>query len=168
MKKTLLFVVAALFSILVQSQEMSVFSIDRVSTEGYNVGDIIDVPVYFDDLSQPIALFQIFFEFDHSVLEYVETKDINPAFDDGWRDNHTPDFYAVVFLDMNKKGKIEKQLGKVCTLSFKYLGGDTDIKWGTKDEFVEKVKKMGVTKYIAVYNSTPEVRLIDGCVCSNP
>jgi len=167
MKKNFLIFVLFLMVQGINAQEINALRIGSVDMSDLKPGDLVRVPVYFDEITQAISLFQIYITFDHTVLEFVSTTNISDSFEDGWRDNITDSFFAAVFIDMKRSGKSSEQKGKLCELEFKYKGGETELLWGTETILEENVRVAGETKLVGVDKSDLSLKLVNGCICSS-
>ena len=147
------------------AQDVTTFRIAEINSGNLQKGELIQVPLYIDNVSETLTSFLFFVEFDTAVLEYKRTTDIKEIFKKGWQENITEYFYAAIYMDMMKSGKKENQAGKFCTLEFLYKGGESTISWGKENIIENSIKKMGKTEAIGISNNNLNLKLIDGCVC---
>lgn len=165
--KNVLLVIGLIVAMLgVDAQEINALRIGTIDNSDLNPGDIISVPVYFDEVTQAVTLFQMYITFDQTVLKYVSTKNINASFEEGWRDNLTENFFAVVYIDINRNGKMSDQIGKLFELEFMYNGGETELLFGTVTKVEDNVRVTGETQLMGTNESILPIKLVNGCVCS--
>jgi len=167
MKNVLLIIVLFVAMLGVDAQEICALRIGTIDNSDLKQGDIISVPVYIDEVTQTVTLFQMYITFDQTVLKYISTKNIKSSFKEGWRDNLTENFFAAVYIDVNRDGKISDQIGKLFELEFKYIGGETELLFGTVTEVVDNVRVAGEVQLIGLDESILPVKLVNGCVCSS-
>lgn len=150
---------------LVDAQKISTLHIDKMNSSDFTPGDIVKVSVFIDELTDPVALIQMYIGFDEKVLQYKSTSYVNPVFKNGWKDNVTSLYFAAVFISVNSTGNIEEQMGKLCELEFIYKGGVTDLIWGTEEVIQNGVRITGDTRFFDSNSKDIVLSLIDGCVC---
>lgn len=140
-------------------------SIDKLNSNNLKVGDSVVVNINIEKFYQTISSFQCFLEYDQNVLQFVKSKQVNDIVKSSWRENLTEYFYVGLFIDMTREGFNVSNDETLCQLSFVYLGGETDLIFGTENKIVNNAKTMGETKFTNRNNEAIELNLINGCVC---
>lgn len=164
MKKLFLNLIVVCFASLSWGQQLNV-SIDKINSNSLKVGDTVLINLNVEQYLQPISSFQIFFEFDQNVLDFVKTKNVNDLFSSQWRDNINENYFVGLYIDYNKVGLTIDNDDIICQLQFVYKGGDSDLSWSRSTDNKENSKVKGITKFLNSQNEPIDLNLIDGCVC---
>lgn len=163
--KTILLITGAMMSILVFGQKKTTLEIEKINSSTLKKGQHIEVKLYMNPVHVSYSSFQIYLHFNHDVLDYVSTQNIDPEFKEGWRDNITENFYAAVFVDFKQNGFTMNEKTLICEIEFVYKGGETVIKWGKESEKKDGALIKGETKFTDLKNNSLALELVDGCVC---
>lgn len=167
MKKLIIIFFISFIGLYINGQEALTLSIDKIDSKSLSKGDKVSVKIELDKTSFRLSSFQLYIKFDQVVLEYQETKQINSKFGGNWHDNIINDLYAALFVDLTQTGFEVSEKIVLCELEFIYLGGDTDLKFGTENQRVDEVLRNGETKFTDLSNNNMPLNLLDGCICNN-
>lgn len=166
MRKFILVICVSLIGLYLSGQETVTLSIDKVDTQSLSKGDTVSVKIYLDQTSFVLSSFQMYMNYDPTVLKYNKTKQVNGHFAKNWHDNNNIGLYAGVYIDMARAGFKVSEKFIICEIEFIYQGGNTDLTFGTENEREGDVLKNGQTKLADLSNSTVPLNYISGCVCS--
>ena len=166
MKKLIIIFFISFIGLYINGQEALTLSIDKIDTKLLSKGDKVSVKIELDKTSFQLSSFQLYVKFDQAVLEYQKTKQVYSHFSDNWNDNVITDLYAALYIDLNRTGFEVLEKIVLCELEFIYLGGNSNLKFGAKEERVNEILRSGETIFTDFSNNNIPLNLLDGCICS--
>ena len=166
MKKLIIIFFVSFLALYLNGQEVLTLSIDKIDSKTLSIGDKVSVKITLGKTTFKLSSFQLYVKYNADVLEYQKTKQVYSQFGSNWHDNIVNDLFAALYVDMNQTGFEVPEDIVICELEFIYLGGNTDLKFGTKEERVNKVLLNGETLFTDLSNNNVPLNLIDGCICS--
>lgn len=165
MKKSIVLLLAILFTSIAWSQNNTVLSIENVNSDDLKLDDQITVHVYLECPLKDLSSFQLYLKYDQKVLDYQKITNVNPIIKDSWFDNHTPNFIAALYLDSKQMGIYIEGKQLLFDVEFIYKGGQTTIDWGTESKIEDGVMFMGETKFTRIEKTEVILNLKSACVC---
>jgi hypothetical protein len=139
--------------------------IDKINVKTLNPGDKVLVGVFCDNQTGGLGGFQLYIDFDRSVLEFKNSINKHPFFNIEWIENFSNCCYASNWLTLEKGGVNFKPGEKLFDLEFVYKGGETTLIWQKEQIIKEDRIVQGQTMFIDGQAMEKELKLIDGCVC---
>jgi len=166
MKKIVLAICISLIGFYLSGQEVVTLSIDKIDAKSLSEGDVVSIKIHLDKTSFVLSSFQLYMKYDPAVLKYQKTKQVNGHLSNNWHDNDNIGLFAGLFVDMNQVGfKVSENI-IICEVEFVYLGGETDLIFGTENVREGDVLKNGLTKFTDLTNSNMPLNFLEGCLCN--
>jgi hypothetical protein len=166
MKELLSFLVLVIISTFqMYSQNSVALRIEKIDSKLLKPGETVIVGVYSEKKTDGIGGFQIYIEFDRSVLEFVNVLNKHTEFEKEWLSNNSDCCFAANWLTLEKGGLVLIAGEKLFDLEFTYMGGETNIDWQFEQIIKDNKITQGQTMFIDSQAKEIELELKNGCVC---
>ncbi len=123
-----------------QTATLSVEAADPVNPES-----IVNFQIKCDVIDDEVSTFQWFFQYDPEVLTPVDITNYHEDFPHyEWMNNlnYEKDVIILTWLSTKATNQEMKTGEVICELQFKYIGGETELKWVVERDITKAKKKI--------------------------